>query len=1378
MSRLINKIRASLILVALMLGMHCTAMASTIDFRSRTIGTADGLPSDNVEQVFQDSEGYMWFATRNGLARYDGFGMEIFKSSVRNGDLLTNNSISCLAEDKNHRLWIGTPDGLNYFDKPTGQLHRIDRKEFRNNPISCILPTRDGRIFVGSDQGLYEYFAESDSCYLYTRERSGDVMPQTSVKSLIEDSRGHIWIGTWNENFYRIDPDGQFHAYGALNDRKSAHVIFEDSRHRIWVGTWGRGLYMLRNPYEPAKTTWVNYVHSAEDEASLSDNIIYSISEDPATRTIWVGTRRGVSLLREGGDSFLQIRVPALETPVREVTSIICDRIGMMWISMLGQGALATITRQSGLHLDKLDAIRKTFGTNAVQRVLADSQGRLWLSLGGNVGLVTYNPADRSITTNPHFPFSAAAMTPYTVQSLLECHDGRIFVGTYDGGLYIMSRDGEMLSHHQKADTPWVSGDRVSDIFEDRGGRIWLGGIPGLSVLMPDGSYCRLDSIIPSQVMVNCITEGADGAIWIGTQNMGVLRIDGSGSDRRGYSIAHYNPEKGTLNSSMVTALYCDAYGRIWVGTDGSGLSLYNYKSDLFVPVHMKWNLPGDVVSSILGDSSANLWIGSNMGLYSLKVSPDTTHVNFRVYTSRDGAQDNVFNRNSASMDKDGRMYFGGPHGLNILAGPLDEINHRALPVTITNVEVFGVAWDKLASSQREAVSKLAPGYTDHITLSPESNNFSIEFAVLDFANHPLQHKYAYRLDGFDSDWQYTDVSRRFAYYNNLPAGTYTFRVKASDDDGRWNDDERTLKVQVLPPAWATWWAKLIYLFIFVSLAYSVYRFSRKRVQRRNALHLRELELAQAEELNKAKLKFFTNITHEWLTPLSIISAVAEEMKGVTPEYREYHRIMTSSVNRLSRLLQQVLEFRKAESGNLHLRVSEGHLPEMVENVVDNIMPVLKAKGISCSFTSEPADFCVWYDPDKIDKILYNLLSNAAKYVVEGCSVVVTLKLEGDHAVLSVRDDGPGIPSSRLPDLFKRFYEGEHRRFNTTGNGIGLSLTKDLVDLHHGNIEVKSGEGEGAEFIVTIPVCRSAYADNEIDTSKPIISSGASDGASVVDRGESEKTVAGESATLLVIEDDADLLKVMAQVLGHEYKVLTASSAEDARELLFNNDINLIISDIMMPGIGGVEFCRWAKGRIESCHIPILLLTANTIEEAEVDAYEAGADGFMPKPFSMNVLQARISNLLRMRRTANRNFREQFVTDVDGFDYSGLDENFLKKSVDCITAHIDDPDYSQTMFVEEMGISRSTLFRKLKSLTGLSYSAFVRNIRLKTACRIMQEKRNIRISELAYAVGFNDPKYFSLCFKKEFGMLPSEYIERFITNDRECAGDPNTIPQS
>lgn len=1347
----------------------CAAQADglAVGFRQLHIGSSEGLPSEKVQQVFQDSDGYIWCGTENGVARYDGSKTVVFKSDIRRGNVLTNNNIKAIAEDHSRRIWIGTTAGLNVYDKAVGRMTRIDHRLFKGNPVSCILPTRDGNVLVGTDQGLFRYLPDSDSLYVVTRELSGDVMPQTSVKALLEDSRGNVWIGTWNEGLYRLDSSGRFYRYPQINDRKSAHVLFEDSRHRIWVGSWGRGLHMLRNPYEPEKTTYVNYSHVDGDANTLGDNIIYSISEDPTSRTLWVGTRKGISLLAEDSDRFANISDDGSGTIVNEVTSIICDRMGVMWVSLLGQGVMALATNSTGLALDRLDVLSARYGVNSVDRMTRDSAGRMWISLGSNMGLAVLGTDGKTVESYNSYPFSAAYPTPYTVKSLCEDRSGRMLVGTYDGGLYIVDRKHNTVEHHTKNDSPWLAGDRVSEIYRDKTGRTWFGGLPGLTVVNKDGSYCRFDSMMPADINVRSIVQGADGCIWVGTSDLGVLRIDGSGTSLPSYSVKWYYPGNGTLNSTEVVELHCDATDRLWVGTDGSGLSLYDYSGDTFVPVHIKWNLPGDIVSSMLDGNHGDLWVGSNMGLYSIKVAADTTLVNFRLYTSADGAQDNIFSRHSAFKDENGTLYFGGPHGMNIVTGDGSNAYDYALPVTITDIKVGGLSWAAMPEDVRYSVSSLAPEYTEKVTLAHDQNNLGIEFGVLDFANHALQHKYAYKLEGVDDQWQYPESSRRFAYYNNIPPGNYTFRVKASDAKGEWLDDERVVRISINPPWWAGIWAKTIYSIVFFALVFVVFTVSRRRVRRRNELHLRELELAQAEQLNREKLRFFTNVTHEWLTPLSIISAVAEEMKDEDPSRQEYHKIMMSSVGRLSRLLQQTLEFRKAESGNLRLRVSRRDVVKLTSVAVENIMPVMKVKGLTCTFSCEEETLMGWVDPDKLDKILYNLLSNASKYVLSGGMVQVSLVFDRERcmAVIRVRDNGPGIPASRLPDLFRRFYDGEHRRYSTMGNGIGLSLTKDLVELHHGKIDVESTEGVGTEFCVELPLARESYTEAEIDSMSAADVDNLDDAADGPREFDSDEKP--ERASLLIVEDDRDLLTLMDKILQSDYDVFMATSAERADEVLEKHDISLIITDMMMPGMNGIEYCRNLKSRIETSHIPVLLLTANTIEETEVEAYSAGVDGFMHKPFSIAVLQARIVNLLKMRRMSNQVFRGQFESDVAGLDFSTIDGNFIRRSVECVTAHIADADFNQAVFAKEMGMARSTLFRKLKSLTGLSYTAFVRNIRLKTACTIMEEKQGIRISELAYAVGFNDPKYFSQCFKKEFGMLPSEFAERFVTEKKE-----------
>ena len=514
------------------------------------------------------------------------------------------------------------------------------------------------------------------------------------------------------------------------------------------------------------------------------------------------------------------------------------------------------------------------------------------------------------------------------------------------------------------------------------------------------------------------------------------------------------------------------------------------------------------------------------------------------------------------------------------------------------------------------------------------------------------------------------------------------------------------------------------------------------------------------------------------MTPLTIISASVDELKQTAPAYKEQYDVMTHNINRLIRLLQQILEFRKAETGNLKLKVLQGDLVLFVRRSLDGFRPLMKKKDIHFTIQSSMNKYLAFFDPDKLDKILYNLLSNASKYNKPGGKVGIELSCDEANGVVCiiVKDNGPGIPKESQKNLFKRFYEGDYRKFNTIGTGIGLSLVRDLVVLHHGSISVESEEGKGTAFKIEFPVHRFAYSEEEIDDAVTLLDS---DGIDAVQEDvviediqtsalednvvSAEQNVAEKSHTLLLVEDNEDLLGLMVKLLGTDYKIHTATNGKEALEIVESEDIDLIVSDVMMPVMDGIEFCRSIKGNFDTSHIPLILLTAKKQEEDRVEAYESGADAFITKPFNLSVLHARIGNLLKSRERVMKDFKKQLVFEAKELNYTSMDEDFLQRAIDCVNRHLDDPGFDQTQFLEEMNTTKSTFFRKLKSLTGLTYVSFIRNIRMKAACHIMEEKKHVRISELAYAVGYNDPRYFSSIFKKEIGMQPSEYMERFTS---------------
>ena len=1390
-----EKIWSFFLIFGVLFSMVCQAMVmpepNSLAFKSSSI--LNSLPSKDVQSVYQDRDGYIWISTRNGLFQYDGYSITTYKSNLYRPDLLTNNNIYCVAEDAQHRLWIGTYSGLNVLDKQTGQIRKIDDPEINGIGISQILVTSDNRILFATEGGLLEYLEDGNRFSVFNQDNTGGVFPKTAVKSLFEDDRGDIWIGTWSQGLFRYEKrTGEYWKYPQMNSGNSAHVVFQDSHKNIWVGTWGAGLHLLHDAYNPEKTTWTTFTHDENRSGTISDNLIYAISEDLNTNSLWVGTRSGLSILSLRDMemlhwSFENCYSGESENSITssEVASLLRDRQGIMWVGMIGGGVNMANTRKAKFNLDRLSEAKRILKSNSVRSILLDDEGQLWMGIS-TYGFGVEDRRTGKFTHHGQMPDFSSYRGISTVMSIMQSPStGHIWIGVYNGGAYEIDKSapvGKRVKAYNSSNAPWMCNSCIYYICEDSKQNLWFATKSGVSMRAADGTPVRFDTLKVGDVAVRDmvvmqLVEGHDSEMWLASNTHGVIRIQGSGNSLSGYTFSGYSVSNGKLNSDYANCIYKDVEGRIWVGTGGSGLSLYDAVEDVFLPAHKLWNLPGDAVTNIQSDKKGNLWLGTNAGLLRLTVPRDLQNVTYRLYTTSDGLQDNIFNRGASFVASDGEMFFGGHRGYNSFYPDKQDEQVFSSPVVITDIKVFNQSWTALSDKERSEISNLSPRFTDKIVLDYKRNNFSIEFSALEYAN-PERNRYAYRLDGFDAGWQYTDASKRFAYYNNLKSGTYTFYVKSSNSNGIWDENIQTVKVVILPPPWKTWWAYTLYIIVLLGISWYIYRIVRNRIRLRNALHLREMEQAKSEEINHAKLQFFTNITHELLTPLTIISASVDELKQTAPAYKEQYDVMTHNINRLIRLLQQILEFRKAETGNLKLKVLQGDLVLFVRRSLDGFRPLMKKKDIRFTIQSD-ADKCLaFFDPDKLDKILYNLLSNASKYNKPGGKVGIELNCDEVNGIacIIVKDNGPGIPKESQKNLFKRFYEGDYRKFNTIGTGIGLSLVRDLVTLHHGSISVESEEGKGAAFKIQFPVHRFAYSEDEIDDAVTLLDSDGIDAVQedvVITDAQAdileenlipvEQSVAEKSHTLLLVEDNEDLLGLMVKLLGGDYTIHTATNGKEALEVVELEDIDLIVSDVMMPVMDGIEFCRNIKGNFDTSHIPLILLTAKKQEEDRVEAYESGADAFITKPFNLSVLHARIGNLLKSRERVVKDFKKQLVFEAKELNYTSMDEDFLQRAIDCVNRHLDDPNFDQTQFLEEMNTTKSTFFRKLKSLTGLTYVSFIRNIRMKAACRIMEEKKHVRISELAYAVGYNDPRYFSSIFKKEIGMQPSEYMERFTS---------------
>ena len=692
---------------------------------------------------------------------------------------------------------------------------------------------------------------------------------------------------------------------------------------------------------------------------------------------------------------------------------------------------------------------------------------------------------------------------------------------------------------------------------------------------------------------------------------------------------------------------------------------------------------------------------------------------------------------------------------------------NRSPKLVITDIIIDDLPFAQLDSIEKEEISKEMPAYTRKITIPARVKKFSVEFSLLTYGNTE-KNVYAYQLEGYDEDWQYCNKGTHKAVFQNLSSGTYHLRVKATDGYGKWQELPYTISIQVLPPWYASRIAFMFYILMLIGCIFAAARWYKERVKTRNSLQMGVI---------------LTNITHELLTPLTVISATIYKLKAMAPQYEEDYLVMDSNINRTTRLLRQILEVRKSQAGQLHLLVSRRNLISFIEEACENIRPMAEHQQITLSLEKPKAEGMAWFDADKMDKIIYNLLSNAIKYNKVGGKIDVSLRLSKEQAVVTIADNGIGMSKEKMKHLYTRFFDGDYRKQNMPGTGIGLSLTHDLVKLHHGDIQCESQEGEGTTFTLTLPIKKSAYAPDEIDNSdKPnAVNLEAIRQASQETKQESQPAsedkpklapvhqsifIRKNASKILVVEDNEELLALMLQVLSKSYHVFTAKNGKQAMNTIMKEKLDLVVSDVMMPIMDGIELTKLLKEDKRFWQLPVILLTAKNKEEDKTEAYAVGADAYITKPFKFDELEVRINALLANRKKMIEKIQAEISLQTSteseaqaALHLSNPDQAFITRATEIVMQHLADGDYNREAFAKDMAMGESTLYNKVKATTGQTVIAFITSIRLKEAQRIIRSNPNILISDVATQVGFNTPKYFSKCFKKEFGIFPKEYAE-------------------
>jgi len=1313
------------------------------------------LPSNSVQRVFQDKEGYIWFGTLDGLCRYDGYSVKSFRSDMNNPSLLTNNDILCLTEDDNNQLWIGTKQGVNILDKHTMRIRPFDETTFQGDHINSLASDGKGHVWIGTQRGLFRYNVRKNTLQSYVYDPyDKKTISGTGINYIYRDNHGNIWVMSWNSGICRYLPQtNNFKRYPKVGPHNNPFRLYQDKQDNYWIGTWGDGFYQFDPKAQEDKMYTFHAVGNIQGKPA--ESTIYSIVQDDKYGYLWLMSLSGLYAMNYQPDGTLtSVDISKyMAGSSRLYSEIIKDRNNNLWIGAFSEGVIFINFERPPVQNYYLDIIRQRMGfLPSIKALSEDQDGLDWIGLN-RYGLCLYNRQTNSAKFYTTVPGSKGTGNLLTVNYIRRVKSrNEQWVACNENLIYVFKKKGSDIAFSHAVDVSKGNkinsyGDKV--MFEDRAGNVWIGMEGGVVMVTSKGIVVPVAEI-PS---VTDITQDLDGNIWVSSERSGLCMLT---LTKHGYKITTYDKYAKGLNTNNVQSVCAHQSGELWIGTKEGRVITFNKKKHQFQDVSSLCAMTGEGILNILSDRFGNTWISTNKKVTCFNPRTESS-TSFSVF---DNLAVNSFIASACTESLTGEVLFGGNRGFCsfLPANKNRNATHSPAWVHITDVKVHNQSiFDPGNEIDYDNIS-------NRLVLDHADNNIEIEFSTLNY-DSPSKVQYAYKLVGVDDDWIYVTNNHRFANYNNLGKGSYKLLLKATDENGFWSNVITTMEIVKKPAFYQTWWAKLIYLLIAFFLLKGFYQFSINRLRLRDELKIARIDKEKSEELTQTKLRYFTNISHELLTPLTIISCLIDDLELSYKDKFWQHEVMKVNVNRLKRLLQQILDFRKVESGNMQLKVSENDMVGFVNRICQyNFKPLAKDKQIHFSMVSSETSMMAWFDADKLDTALFNLLSNAFKYTASKGAIQVNLdridKNGQQFARLTVKDTGRGIAEEDIDHIFTRFYSNDPT--NTVENhGIGLTLTKEMLELHHGTILVESQLNVGSVFTVEIPIDKDAYAPSEriekqqLNQTPEQLYIGEQSTEGII----SEEAVAKEDVNVLIVEDNSELRLLIDRIFSKRYHTFTAENGAEAMKVVGKNQIDIVVSDIIMPEMDGLELCRTLKNDLSTSHIAVLLLTAKNSDNDRIDSYKAGADGYLSKPFDLNVLDAKISSMVRNRRRKSERFKTNAELNVTTLEMASIDEKFLESAINVIEEHLAETDFDLDMFSGKLNMSKSSLYRKIKSLTGMSPVEFTKNIRLKHACQLLNRQAG-NVSDIAYSVGFADPKYFTSCFKAEFGITPTEYVKR------------------
>lgn len=1405
----------------------------SIDIRSRQMRASDGLPSNSVRYMYQDSKGFLWMGTLNGLSRYDGNRFLTFQPELNMDKLsLSDNRISRLTEDKNGFLWISTAANTyscydlvkdcfvdftgvgeldqkysNIFIASNGDawiwhrktgcrqvIHQPDRTmrsipfeaehgNLPDNQVRFVNEDSNGRIWIGTKRGLvsvskgqytfknrtdnFSYsFRYKENIYfltdtgdIYTCEKKTDKIIKVAALSklaadtsptgtlvfddklfvftttgvynydfrthhvqlnhklnilrgkVIHDNRGESWVyNHTGKIYYFSESDKAIKDFQLIPESKMTYIDYEryniihDARGIIWISTYGNGLFA----YDKSENKLEHFTEGTNDSSPIGSDFLLHIIED-RTGGLWVSA----------------------------------EHSGVSHISVLNKGASRIFPESRDL-FDRSNSIRML--------IQAPDQKNMWVTTRRG-GLYIYDQSLTPQKTNQYFQFN--------IYSALEDHKGNLWIGTRGDGLKI----GNEWYMHDVTDPTSLSNNSIFAIYRDPKNRMWLGTFGGgldLAEQMPDGKYkfkhfLRQESGIR---MIRTIVTDNKGMVWMGTnEGICIFHPDSLVANADNYHLFSYTNRLFCANE--IRCLYRDSKGRMWVGTSGEGLSLCTPSDDYRTLEYSRYEtskgLVNGVVQSILEDSYGHLWVATEYGIS--RFNP--TNHSFENYFFSSHTLGNVYSENSACVNKDGKLLFGTYYGLTVIDPHKLPNSASFSPVVFTDLYVNGIQIDP---EMDDSPLEKSLAYTDEITLKHFQNSFVIDFSTFDYSDNGRT-KYMYWLENYDKTWNIPSLLN-FASFKYLNPGTYVLHVKSCNEAGIWNDKETMLKIVILPPFWKTTWAMMCYVLLLCVALYFAFRIVRNFNALRNRINVEK-------QLTEYKLVFFTNISHEFRTPLTLIRGALEKMLNVNAIPRELvHPLQTmdKSTQRMLRLINQLLEFRKMQNNKLALSLQETDVVAFLYEIFLSFEDVSEQKNMKFCFLPSVPSYTMFIDKGNLDKVTYNMLSNAFKYTPSNGEITLQVIVDESKRMLRIQvsDTGVGIPKEKQNELFKRFMQSS---FSGDSIGVGLHLSYELVQVHKGTIEYRENEGGGSVFTVSIPTDKSVYEEKDFLIADNALLKEMNNQPRHLPEPEELPEQENMNAPLnhrkvLIIEDDNDIREFLREEVSAYFEVEVAADGISGFEKACSYDADLIICDVLMPGMTGFEVTKKLKSDFATSHIPIILLTALNTPEKQLEGIEAGADAYIAKPFSIKLLLARVFQLIEQREKLRTKFSSEPGMMRTAICTTSRDKEFAERLNIVLEQNLSNPNFAVDEYAQLMNLGRTIFFKKVRGVTGYSPNEYIRIVRLKKAAELLLADENLTVAEVSYKVGINNPFYFSKCFKMQFGVAPSVY-QRGGTTDEE-----------